>query len=103
MAVRSYNLEFKREAVKLYYRRGEKLSEVARSLGIPNTTLRGWRDKLGKKIKQETETEKKSKKNKDEIIKDQENEISKLREQVKKLKEDTDILKKSMGLLLQGL
>lgn len=49
MARRKFTNEFKKEAVKLVLEQGLKVSEAARDLGIPATTLQNWlrRDRDG--------------------------------------------------------
>ena len=43
---RTYTREFKIEAVKLVTEKGQSVAEAARSLGIGQTLLRTWKDKL---------------------------------------------------------
>ena len=40
--MREYSAEFQAEAVKLVKMEGRGCKEVARSLGIPSSTIRGW-------------------------------------------------------------
>jgi transposase-like protein len=47
---RTFDEEFKRNAVDLWAHSGKPLKVVARELGISDVTLRAWRDRiLGKK------------------------------------------------------
>ena len=45
---RTYTREFKVEAVKLVTEKGQSVAEVARSLGISESLLRSWKEKLEK-------------------------------------------------------
>lgn len=40
--IRSYDKEFKKDAVKLYKESGRSLSQISQELGIPSPTLTGW-------------------------------------------------------------
>jgi len=51
---RKYDLEFQKESLRLLYKRNGKLSEVAKSLGIPLSTLKTWEIKMGSSIKKES-------------------------------------------------
>lgn len=93
--VRNYPKEFKLEAVKLYIQRDRGLSETAKELGIPFSTLKGWRDMYMTEIKNQ-DKEKKPKKDYQEIIKNQEKKI-------KDLEEENLILKKSIGIFTKPL
>jgi transposase len=43
---KTYTPEFKREAVRLAWARGKSIAQVARELGISDTTIHQWRKEL---------------------------------------------------------
>ena len=99
MGNRVYDLEFQKEAVKLLYKRGGKVTEVSRSLGIPISTLKTWGIKLGHSIKEEKI--KPNKKSKEEKIFELEEENRRLRKEISDTNEDNLILKKSISIFLK--
>lgn len=98
MGNRVYDLEFQKEAVRLLHKRDGKVTMVARSLGIPVTTLKTWDLKMGKSIKIDKTKHTKSK---DERILELEEENCRLRKENTNFQEDNDILKKSISIFLK--
>jgi len=95
---RKYDLEFQKESLRLLYKRNGKLSEVAKSLGIPLSTLKTWEIKMGSSIKKESI---KSSKSKDERILELEEENRKLKLERIEYMEENVILKKSVSIILK--
>ena len=88
MTVRkSYNEEFKREAVRLATERGN-LRAVARDLGISDNTLQNWK----KQIQQTPENAFPGNGN------PHDKETAQLQRELKRLKEENEILKKAVGI-----
>jgi len=75
---RSFNDEYKIEAVKMVTEQGYKVAEAARQLGINANLLHRWKDKFSYK-EEELESE----------------EVNRLRAEVKRLRMERDILKKA--------
>lgn len=88
--VKEYPKEYKLESVRIYLSNGRKLSETAHELGIPVSTLRGWRDKYMNEVKI-TNKEKPSKKDYEDALKEKD-------KRIKDLEEENLILKKSIGI-----
>ena len=68
---REYPKEFKLEAVRRYLNNGRRVQEIAKELGIPSSTLRTWKDKYMKELKN-TKQEKTSKKDYEALLKEKE-------------------------------
>jgi transposase-like protein len=98
MGNRVYDLEFQKDAVRLLYKRNGKATEVARSLGIPGSTLRTWGKKLKNQIRSEEPVKRKSK---DERILELEEEVRKLKKESADYQEESIILKKSISIFLK--
>jgi transposase-like protein len=87
---RSYDKEFKVNAVRLYLEKGCSYKELSRELGIPDTTLRGWVDNY----KKEGEGAFPGK----GYIKPSEAEMARLHKELQIVREERDILKKALGI-----
>ena len=85
--LRRYSQEFKDQAVKLVTENGHSISEAARQVSIPITTLRQWVNKVKKTdvIGIESLPD----------IPDAADENRRLRKEVLRLKEENEILKKA--------
>ncbi|MCW7494828.1 transposase, partial [Leptospira sp. 2 VSF19] len=88
---KDYPHEFKIQAIKRYLENGRRVNFTAKELGIPESTLRGWRDKYMDEVKKETTPSKKIKKDYEALLKEKEKII-------KQLEEENSILKKSIGI-----
>ncbi len=84
---RSYTEEFKREAIALVEKTGNR-SQVARDLGVHMSLLRKWQEKLGS--------------NSDRPFPGKGNprdmELAQLRKENSRLKEEVEVLKKAVGI-----
>jgi len=80
--IKSYSLEFKQSSAKLAAESDEPISEVARSLAVHETTLRGWVKRF--------ETGDASSKKESEA-----SELKRLRKELIRVKQERDILKKA--------
>ena len=87
---RQFSEEYKREAVLLITRDGQRLTEAARALGLDATVLSRWvreyKEHGGEEGLNPSERE----------------ELKALRKQVKRLEEERDILKKATIFFAQG-
>lgn len=88
--VRSYDKEFKLNAIKLYLESGRSYRQIGDELGIPEATLAGW---VGDYKKDGTESfpGKGYQKPADE-------ELTQLRKELAIAREERDILKKALGI-----
>jgi len=91
---RSYDKEFKLNAIKFLNESGKKLREVEDELGIGNGCLSHWR--------KEFEECEKSAFPGNGNINDAHKELVQLKRENAILKEERDILKKAMGIFTQG-
>ena len=80
MPKHQYSDEYKREAVKLV-EQGRPKAQVARELGVANTTIGHWVEQFGSKAGGETA--------------DESDELKQLREENRQLKMEREILKKA--------
>jgi transposase len=80
--LRTYDKEFKEQAVQLVISSSKNLKDVASDLGLPVSTLRGW-----------VESDKYKGISNDEL-----NEIKKLKKELSEVKMERDILKKAMAV-----
>jgi transposase len=87
---RSYDSEFKREAVKLVIEGGRVASEVAKGLGISDNVIYRW-------IKQYREDPENAFPGKGKL-KPEDEEIRRLRRELADVKEERDILKKVVNI-----
>ncbi|MFQ5935117.1 MAG: IS3 family transposase [Acidiferrobacterales bacterium] len=85
-----FSAEFKQEAVALVKRSGKSANQVARELGISQTSLSRWIREVQASPGEEN------------IFATQE-ELRRLRKEVERLRMERDILKKANGLLRQGI
>lgn len=88
--LRTYDKEFKLNAVKLYLDRGHSYNQVANELGIPPATLVGW-----------VESHKKEGQNAfvgKGHVKVADVEVMQLRKELARVREERDILKKALGI-----
>ena len=91
-----YSKEFKVEAVRLL-QAGEKTgSELALELGVKRTLLYRWKDQVEQKGEASFGGSGRPKK-------DQQSEISKLKQELKEVKEERDILKKAAAYFARDL
>jgi len=82
---RRFSDEFKREAVRLAYESGRRLSEVARELEVRPDLIRRWRRRLsGGEPGRAATTE--------------EQEIRRLQRELSRVREERDILKKALAI-----
>lgn len=88
--IRTYDKEFKKNAVKLYKDSGRALSQISEELGIPGPTLAGWI--------QAYEVDKEEAFPGKGNIKPSEAEIMQLRKELAIAREERDILKKALGI-----
>lgn len=80
--LRTYDKEFKEQAVQLVISSSKNLKEVASDLGLPVSTLRGW-----------VESDKYKGISNNEL-----NEIKKLKKELSEVRMERDILKKAMAV-----
>jgi transposase len=83
-----YTDEFKRQAVELLETRDKPAVELARELGVRQNQLYKWREELLKKDDQAF-------KGSGRPPKDQQSEMTRLKQENKRLKEELEILKKA--------
>jgi transposase len=89
---RNYTEEFKAEAVRLLKGGGERtLAQVARDIGVSETTLWGWAYR-GKRARAKREPESKAK---DALTLTERDELRQLRRENALLREEREILKKA--------
>ena len=87
---RSYDKEFKHNAVKLLLESGRSLSKISKELGVPTATLAGWVNVY----KREGEQAFPGKGH----VKPGEAELVQLRKELAIVKEERDILKKALSI-----
>ncbi|MEI7943055.1 MAG: transposase [Candidatus Riflemargulisbacteria bacterium] len=80
--VTTYDKEFKEQAVQMAICSNKKLKDVAGSLGIPSSTLRGW-------VESKEYTS---------ISKEELSEIKRLKKELAEVRMERDILKKAMAV-----
>jgi transposase len=80
---RSFTEEYKRQAVELVVSSGRSIMSVAKELGLRDSVLRRWVEKLGQKPT---------------AAADQASEIARLRQENERLRMERDILKKSIAI-----
>jgi transposase len=88
--IRSYDKEFKLNAVKVYLKSGATYKKVSSDLGIPSATLAGW-------------VEEHEKSGADAFpgkghLKPSDAEVAALRKELAIVREERDILKKALGI-----
>jgi len=95
MQRRKFSREFKLEAVKLIRERGVTVAQAARDLDVHENVLRKW--------VRDHEADPGSAFPGHGVMKPEQQEIERLRRELARMKAERDILKKSRGLLCQGL
>jgi transposase len=90
MTKRSYDKEFKLNAISLYKDKNKKLSEVCRELGIPEATFSGWIKKYNI-WKEESFSESKK-------ISVSEKEFQEMKKRATDAELERDILKKALAI-----
>lgn len=90
-----YDDEFKRNAVELLVQTRKPLRQLARELGVSDTSLREWKEDLLNPHSGELKNDGEKRWNRLKV----EAENSRLREEVDKLKRQRDILKKALSIL----
>jgi transposase-like protein len=88
--LRSYDKEFKLNAIKLYLSGNRSYKQVSEELGVPLATLVGWVCKY----KDDEEEAFPGKGN----LKQSDAELARLRKELSIAKEERDILKKALGI-----
>jgi len=91
---KTYTAEFKREAMHLAQTSGKSIVQVARELGISDTSIHQWRKELAEHASQAFpgrghQTA-------------QEEELRRLKRENEVLKQERDILKKAVGIFSRG-
>jgi len=89
-SVRSYDKEFKLNAVRLYMTSGRSYIEISNELGIPVGTLVTW-VRSHKKDGEEVFPGK-------GYLKPSDAELARLRKELENVREERDILKKALGI-----
>ena len=88
--MRTYDKEFKLNAVKLFQESGRSIREISRELGIPSATLTSWVES-NKKEGMEAFPGKGN-------LKPSDVEVAQLRKDLAIAREERDILKKALGI-----
>lgn len=88
--MRSYDKEFKLNAVKLYIESGQSFKQVSEELGIPSATLVGWVESHKKEGEQAFPGK--------GHLKASDTEVAQLRRELAIAQEERDILKKALGI-----
>lgn len=89
---RTYDADFKKNAVELSYEKGRKVYEVEKSLGIPHGTLGRWRREL------EENKDLAFPGNGNEALTEDQKRIRELERQLEDVKMDREILKKAVSI-----
>lgn len=89
-AVRTYDKEFKINAVSLYLNSGRSYAEISEELGVPSNTLSGW--VISHKKDGEGSFPGKG------YVKPADGEMMQLRKELAIAREERDILKKALGI-----
>jgi transposase len=91
---KTYTAEFKREAVQLAQTSGKSIAQVARELGISDTSIHQWRKELAEHASQAFPG------SGHQTM--QEEELRRLKRENEVLKQERDILKKAVGIFSRG-
>jgi transposase len=83
---RKYDLEFKKDVVKMSYESGKSVPELSKDLGISNVSVYAWRKELV-----DTGIVNNSK-----DVRDQGEQIKQLKKELSEVRMERDILKKAM-------
>jgi len=87
---RKYDREFKVNSVKLYREKGKGLTETAKNLGIPKTTLAQWVEKFEEDGEQSFPGSGKLSPSNEELYR--------LKKELADVKQERDILKKAVAI-----
>ena len=85
---KSYDLEFKKQAVQLLNTSGRPLAHIARELGVPSWQLRDWKQRLQPQLAQQPET-----------LEAMRLRLAELERENVQLRHQRDILKKTLGIV----
>ncbi len=91
---RTFTREFKLEAVKLTHSSGKPFAQIARDLGIAETTLKRWRHQFSEHGEQAFPGSGHQQPH--------EEEIRRLKRKNELLRQERDILKKALGIFSRG-
>jgi transposase len=91
---RQYDEEFKQNTVKLLLSSGKTIKQFAREIGVPFSTLKGWRNKYLEELNGKPERYAKK-----STPSEMAQEIYKLKCENENLKRQREILKKALGIL----
>ena len=91
---KTYTQEFKREAVRLAQTSGKSITQVARDLGISDTSIHQWRKELAEHASEAFPG------SGHQIA--QEEEVRCLNRELEVVKQERDILKKAIGIFSRG-
>src|SRR3954470_4731986 len=92
---RSFTEDYKRQAVELAVSSGRSIGSVAKELGLRDSVLRRWIDKLGQ---EPTAAACRATTQATPMSADQASEIARLRQENERLRMERDILKKSIAI-----
>ena len=85
---KTYDLEFKKQAVQLVITSGRPLTQIARELGVPVWNLRDWRKRLQPQLAKQPETL--------EALRVR---LAQVERENLQLRQQRDILKKTLGIV----
>jgi transposase len=85
---KTYDDEFKKQAVQLLISSGRPVTQVARELGVPVWNLRDWRKRFQPQLAQEPET-----------LEAMRVRLAQLERENLQLRQQRDILKKTLGIV----
>ena len=85
---KTYDLEFKKQAVQLVLTSGRPLTQIARELGVSPWNLRDWRERLQPQLAQQPET-----------LEAMRLRLAQLERDNFQLRQQRDILKKTLGII----
>ena len=85
---KTYDLEFKKQAVQLVITRGRPLTQIARELGVSPWNLRDWRERLQPQLAPPPET-----------LEAMRLRLAQLECDNLQLRQQRDILKKTLGII----
>lgn len=90
---KTYTAEFKREAVQLAQSSGKPIAQVARELGISDTSIHQWRKELGEHGREAFPGSGHQSA--------QEEELRRLKRELERTQKERDILKKALAIFSQ--
>jgi transposase len=85
---KTYDVEFKKQAVQLLISSGRPLAQIARELGVTSWNLRDWRKRLQPELAQQPETL--------EALRVR---LAQVERENLQLRQQRDILKKTLGIV----